>query len=113
MLSELLQKYNLKYEELNAAERDTIQTWMTTLATQQLSTDQVKEYIIQMKDSIEADLASFEEPKGLWNFLFRKRIDIYRRARLKNYMLLLAFLTGPEKARKAIEQQMQNIKPKT
>lgn len=112
MLQDILEKANLKIEDLNAAERETYLQWQQALANKILSVQSVKEYVEQMRDSIEAELAGYGEPKTLWEFIFRKRIDSYRRARLRNYILLLAFLTGPEKAQKALERSLANVKPK-
>lgn len=112
MPQSLLEKFNLNYEDLSAAERETYNQWMQSLAAKTLTVVAIKEYVEQMKDTVEAELAGYTEPKTFWDFLFRKRKDIYRRARLRNYMLLLAFLTGPEKAQKALERSLTNIKPK-
>jgi hypothetical protein len=112
MIDEILSKSGLKIEDLNAAERQTLFDKLQSMATRVLTVDDIRETITQMRDSVEVELAGYTEPKTLWDFLFSKRKDIYRRARLRNYMLLLAFLSGPEKARKAIEQSLQNIKPR-
>jgi hypothetical protein len=112
MLQQVLDKLNLNFEDLNAIERQTLLDWMTALQAKTLSVDSIKEHVQQMKDSVEAELAGYTEPKTVWEFLFSKRKDIYRRARLRNYLPLLAFLTGPEKAQKAIERSLTNIKPK-
>ena len=37
--------------------------------------------------------------------------DILLKARLKNYILLEAFLTAPDKAEKALRDKLKNIKP--
>lgn len=112
MPASLLDKFNLKFDDLNTAERETYMQWMQSLANKTLAVGNVKEYVEQMKDAVEAELAGYTEPKTLWEFIFRKRIDVYRRARLRNYLLLLAFLTGPEKAQKALERSLANVKPK-
>lgn len=113
MLTELLSKYNLKYEDLNTEERETLLKWLDGLNRSVVTTEHIKQYITAMKDSLEAELADLAEPKSIWEYLFRSRKDLFRRARLKNYLLLLSFLTGPEKAKQALERSLQNIKPKT
>jgi hypothetical protein len=112
MLDQVLEKLNLNFDDLNAVERETLLNWMSALQAKTLSVDSIKEHVQQMTDSVQAELAGFTEPKTIWEFLFSKRKDIYRRARLRNYLLLLAFLTGPEKAQKAIERSLTNIKQK-
>lgn len=112
MPENILEKYNLKFDELNQAERETYLQWLQQLSSKALSVDSVKSYVQQMKDSVEAELVGFSEPKTLWEFLFRKKKQTYLTARLRNYMLLIAFLTGPEKAKAAIERSVSNLKPK-
>lgn len=112
MFESLLEKYGLKFEELNSAERETYMQWLQSLQNKTLTVGSVRDYVQQMKDSVEAELVGFSEPKTLWDFLFRKRRHVYLTARLRNYMLLIAFLTGPEKAKAAIERSVSNLRPK-
>jgi hypothetical protein len=108
---DILAKHGLKYEDLNAAERDTLDNWMKSIAQKILTVGMVRDYVVQMKESVEADIAGYDQPKSLWDFLFRERNDIYRRARLRNYLLLIAFLEAPQKAQKALENSLQGVKP--
>ncbi len=112
MADSLLEKLNLKFEDLNAAERETYMQWHQSLANNTLTVGSVRDYIQQMKDAVEAELVGFTEPKSFWDFLFRGKKRIYLTARLRNYMLLISFLTGPEKAKAALERSLSNIKPK-
>lgn len=112
MLDELLSKYQVKYEDLNAEERETLLKWLDGLNRSVITPEHIKEYLTAMKDGIEAELADLAEPKSIWEYIFRSRKDLFRRARLKNYMLLLSFLSGPEKAKQALERSLKNLKPK-
>jgi hypothetical protein len=111
-MDSLLEKAGVKYEDLNTAERETYNQWLQSLSTNTLTVGSVREYVEQMKNQVEAELVQFTEPKTIWEFLFRRKKDVYLTARLRNYMLLLSFLTGPEKAKKALERSLSNIKPK-
>jgi hypothetical protein len=111
-MDSLLDKFGVKFEDLNAAERETYSQWLQSLSKNTLTVGSVRDYIQAMKDQVEAELVTFTEPKTLWDFLFRRKKDVYLTARLRNYMLLLAFLTGPEKAKAALERSLSNIKPK-
>lgn len=113
MIQELLQKHNLKYEDLNYEEKQTLTNWLEGVQKNTLTVDSIREYITHMKDALGAELAGLDEPKSLWEYLFRRKRDVFRRARLKNYILLLNMLSGPEKAAKALEKNLQNIKPKS
>jgi hypothetical protein len=111
-MDNMLEKFGLKFEDLTTAERETYSQWLQSLSNQTLTVASVKDYVQQMKDTVEGELVAFVEPKTIWDFLFRKKKDVYLTARLRNYMLLLAFLTGPDKAKKALEKSLQNLKPK-
>lgn len=110
MLSNLLEKHGIKYEDLNATERETLNQWYKMLAERVLTVGNVKEYVEQLIRAVEQELADVKESTSVWSFLFRRKQDTFLKARLKNYLILYDFLTGPEKARKYIEQSLQNIK---
>ncbi len=110
MFSNLLDKFNVKYEDLNTAERETLSQWYKLLAEKVLTVGNVKEYVEQLIHAVEQELADIKESTSLWSFLFRRKQDIYLKARLKNYLILHDFLTGPDKAKKYIEQSIQNLK---
>lgn len=103
MISNLLEKFGLKHEELNVAERETLDNWLKVLSEKQLTVEGVKEYIRKMIDGVEMELVGSDIPKTK---------DLFLKARLRNYLLLAAFLESPDKAKKALENQLKNIKPK-
>ena len=100
-IGDLLAKYNLKYEDLNINERETLQSWLENLASKEITLDRVKDYIREMISGVETELSECD--------LNRKK-DIFLKSRLRNYLLLLAFLESPEKAKQALEKQLKNIK---
>jgi len=100
-ISELLAKYNLKYEDLNISEKETLQRWMEELASKEITLDDVKNYIREMITGVEMELAECD---------LNQKKDIFLKGRLKNYLLLLSFLEGPEKAKQALEKQLKNLK---
>lgn len=100
MLDQLLERYNLKYEDLNSAEKETLQTWLSALDQNQISVEKIKDYITSMLDSVENDLETTENGT---------KKDLFLKARLRNYRLLRAFLTSPERARVQIENALSGI----
>jgi len=96
----LLEKFNLKYEDLNSIERDTLNTMMESLRKNELTVAKIRDYISMMREAVEQDLTKVG---------FEYKQDIYLKARLRNYMLLEAFLTSPDKAQKAIETALAGI----
>ena len=100
-ISEILSKYNLKYEELNPLEKETLKEWLALLAKAEVTKEDILDYIQRMKSSVEMELSDTK--------LDKKR-DIFLKARLRNYLLLEAFLTSPEKAKKLLNQRLKSLK---
>jgi hypothetical protein len=100
MLNEILQKFGLQYEDLNGAERGTLNSWMTALQQNELTVNTIKLYIGAMRDAVEAEITTTEN---------NSKKDLLLKARLRNYMLLEAFLSTPEKAKKALERAVAGI----
>lgn len=103
MLDELLQKIGLKYEDLNSIEKETLGSWMQALNKSELSIPKIKDFIGAMRDSVEQELTRIDH---------NSKQDIFLKARLRNYMLLEAFLTSPEKAKEQIERAIAGMAPK-
>ncbi|KKR30732.1 MAG: hypothetical protein UT62_C0008G0007 [Parcubacteria group bacterium GW2011_GWC1_39_8] len=101
MIDELLKKYGLKYEELTPDERTTFHTMLDAIEQKQLTIEKIKDFIVNMKYSVEQELVKTET---------NTKQDFFLKARLKNYMLFEAFLLSPEKAKKALEQSLSNVK---
>ena len=101
IIDELLKKYGLKYEELTVDERTTFHTMLDAIEGKSLSIEKIKDFIISMKYAVEQELVKMGN---------ESKQDIFLKARLKNYMLLEAFLTSPEKARKALELSLSGFK---
>ena len=101
MLSQLLAKFNLNYEDLNAAEKETLNEWVHSLETNELTLEKVKDYMKYLIEAVEREMATYD---------LSKNQDLFLKARLKNYLMISDFLTSPDKARKHIEQSIQAIK---
>ncbi len=100
MMNEILEKWGVKYEDLNAMEKETLNKMLEDLSKTQLTLDKVKTYLATMRDSVEQELTK----TGL-----NSKQDLFLKARLRNYMLLEAFLSTPEKAKQALEQAMKGL----
>ena len=100
MIDELLAKAGLKYEDLNPSERETLNVWMEALQKGQVSVEKIKEYITSMKESVEQELSKSN---------LGSKQDLFLKARLRNYMLLDAFMTTPEKAKEQIENAISGM----
>lgn len=110
MLDQLLQRLGLKYEDLSAVEKETLNNWLQVLNKNELSVDKIREYVGTMRESVETELSNHRS--GFIKRLWDGDRDTILKARLRNYMLLDAFLSSPEKAKKQIEKTMAGIVPK-
>lgn len=99
-MDEILEKLGLKYEDLTAAEREELNSWMSSLEQSQLTIEKIREFIAGMRDSVEQELTKTGHDS---------KQDIFLKARLRNYMLLEAFLSTPEKAQKALDRAIAGI----
>jgi len=100
MLGEILDKVGLKYDELTTEERETLHSWVGSVEQSTMSGSKIKDYIQSMKDSVSLELSDSK---------IGKRQDMYLKARLRNYILLEAFLETPEKAKSALDRAIAGI----
>ena len=100
MMDKLLEKYGLKFEDLEDNERETLDGWLVALQSSKMSVEKIKEYIHAMKEAVESELAKSD---------LGSKQDLFLKARLRNYMLLSAFMTSPEKAKEQIEAALSSM----
>ena len=100
IIDDILKKYGLKYEDLNSLERETLNSWLEIVNKGQINVGKIKSYIIAMRDSVEQELTKTGH---------NSKQDMFLKARLRNYMLLEAFLSTPEKARQALERTIAGV----
>ena len=105
-LDDILEKRGLSYDSLTAEEKQTYHQMQEALNRGDLTLTRVKDAIAEMMDGVTKDLV--DEPEYIQVFIFKVRNlkNLYLKARLKNYILIDALLTSPEKAQRAIEQQL-------
>lgn len=115
---DLLSKVGLKYEDLSAVERATLEQWLKVLDSNQLSTETVQSFVHQLRDGVESELSTIKETPqnwigvlalfvpfyGLIKKWYQDQNRIYLEARLRNLVLIEAFLISPKKARQAVER---------
>ena len=106
ILDDLLEKRGLKFDDLTSEERETYLQMNEALSRGQLTLERLKEGIREMKEKVAEALV--DEPEYLQVFIFRVRNtrNLYLKARLKNYLLLDALLSTPERAQREVERQL-------
>ena len=110
LLDEILEKHNLKFEELTPIEREYLLNKVSSIESGKLTLEGLKDAIHAMKDSVEQALANEPEYVTLLFFKVRNDKNIHLKARLKNYMLLENLLERPERTKRQLEQELNNIK---
>lgn len=111
-IDDILQRAGLQYDDLNRAERETLDQWMQALRKNKVSLSSVQDHISAMKNAVERELADEPEYRTILFFKVRNDKNILLKARLRNYLLLEAHFTSPEKARQAVENAISSMIPK-
>lgn len=124
IIDEILQKIGIPYEDLTTAERETLMEWTKVLDSNQLDVGAVKQFVHQLKQSVQSELekAKQETPAtwlsalalfipfyGLLKKWYQDEHKLYLEARLRNLMMIEAFLIGPKKAREALDRAIAGI----
>jgi hypothetical protein len=100
-IDKILERFGLKYEDLNAVEKETLNNWLNALSQNNLTIEKIREYIKAMKESVERELTKTDH---------NTKQDIFLKARLRNYILLEDLLSSPERAKKSIEAMLEVAK---
>jgi len=100
MMDELLEKFGLKYDDLSLEERETLNVWTDAIQKGAVSVDKIKQYLSAMRDGVEQELCKTGH---------NSKQDIFLKARLRNYMLLEAFLSTPERAKEQLERAVAGL----
>lgn len=96
----ILQRVGLEYSDLNTSERETLEVMADSLSKNKLTIDAVREYVASMLYSVQLELSETEH---------NTKQDILLKARMRNYMLLGAFLNKPLKAKEALDRALSGI----
>lgn len=99
-MDSILENLGLKYEDLTKVERETLAGWVQNLEQSALSVDKIRDYIHTMRDSVETELTKTS---------LNTMEDIFLKARLRNYMLMEAYLSTPIKAREALDRALAGL----
>lgn len=123
-VDDILKKFGLKYEELEKEEIESLNERLNQVNAVQLSVPMVQDYVTKMRESVSHSLMDIQETPNTWLslaclfipfvgiirkwYLDQKRV--YLTARLRNYMLLEAFLSAPDKLQQNLEKNLRLIK---
>lgn len=97
LLHNLLEKLNLKYEDLSEAERKIYQQWADSLSQPDVTIDDLKKFIPLQINILDKELNGYENSKEK---------DLFLKAQIRNLRMIHAFILGPEQRRKWAQEQV-------
>jgi len=104
LLDKALEDLGLKYDDLNVAERETYR--QKSFQAKTLTIPDLIDNVRVMKDSVALQLSDTPDMEE------NQDTNCKLKARLKNYIVLEAFLTSPEKAERALKQSLEGVNKK-
>lgn len=103
-LEEWLNSLGIKdFDELHEDEKKEYLKWLNLAEKSQISLDDIKKHVKEMRMSVEFSLATHK---------LSKNNDLFLKARLKNYILLENLFERPQRAKDMLEQYQQYTKIK-
>jgi len=109
MVKSLLEKFNLKFEDLTPDELATLDQWAAKLQGAEITVKDVERFVEALIGTVSRELASTETPASFAALLFRGKRERFLKARLHNLLALRDFLSGPEKARAFVDRQLSQL----
>lgn len=107
LLDQILTKVGVEYDDLNSAERSTLDQMLQSVKKNEVTVTTIKQYIDDMIGITSEQLADMNMKRpSFWAFMWRFRRETQLKARLKNYIFLQRMLDTPKKAQKAIEEAL-------
>lgn len=110
MITELLEKYNLKYEDLNTAEKQYLEDLEKNFTVKELTVADIQRFINGSIDALTNELVSYNVPDNFVKYFFTKKRRIHVEARLKNLMMMRDFISSPAKAKETVERMLKTLK---
>lgn len=99
-----------KYEDLSPQEQETFHTMADSLSETKLTLEAFGGYIRELRQRVELELTSMGMKRpSFWAYMFNWRKEEGLKARLRNYLLLEAFLDSPGKAKKKVNEALAGM----
>lgn len=109
-ITEELEDKGIKIDSLTPDEKQTYFSMLKAVQDATLTPEKLRDYIHDMREAVTRDLIAEPEFTRFLFFKFENRKQILLKARLQNYVLLEAYLSSPNKAKKAFEDMIGAIK---
>lgn len=95
---------DIKYDDLTPVERETFHSWLGAMNEAQITVEKIKGYVSSMKYAVESEITKPD---------LSVEYEMILRARLKNLMLIEAFLSTPARAKEELQRMLGNVTKKT
>jgi len=109
LIDDLLEKRKLKYEDLNPEEKETMMSWIDAIQKTAVSVESLRDYILNLKRAVERQISKESSFNRIFIFKVENPKLIRLQARLRNYLLLEAFLSTSGEAQKELEQMLDGM----
>jgi len=97
-LNSLLEKLNLKYDDLTSEEKRVYQEWSSVLAQPEVTIADLKKFLPQYIANLEYEQNKYENTPNR---------DLFYKAMIRNAQMIQAFILGPEKRRQWLEGHIE------
>lgn len=97
VLHNLLEKLNLKYEDLTADEKKTYDEYSQVLSQPEVTIDDLKAFIPAQLKRLQSEQNDYRNTE---------KKDLYLKAHIRNLEMIFAFIQGPEARRKWLEETL-------
>ena len=97
VLHNLLEKLNLKYEDLTAEEKKTYDEYTQVLSQPEITIDDLKKFIPTQLERLESEQNDYRNSKEK---------DLFLKAQIRNLKMIHSFIQGPEARKKWLEDTL-------
>ena len=110
LLDQLLENLGVKnHDELEPDEQKVYDKWLKALQVQEISPESIRQHITRMREIVEQKLSEEPEYITVLFFKFRNDKNVFLKARLRNYLMLEAYLTSPQRAKEQLERMVSGM----
>lgn len=97
VLHNLLEKLNLKYEDLTAEEKKTYEEYTAVLSQPEVTIEDLKAFLPAQLKRLQSEQNEYRNTE---------KKDLYLKAQIRNLEMIFAFIQGPEARKKWLEETL-------
>jgi len=97
VLHNLLEKLNLKFEDLTAEEKKAYEEYTAVLSQPEVTIDDLKAFLLAQLKRLQSEQNDYRNTE---------KKDLYLKASIRNLEMIFAFIQGPEARKKWLEETL-------